>query len=194
MMFMVQTADVLAEETIFGGEDASYDFFGGPALKRSSIAGDAAWLVGGQMGMSMNHSFNVGFGAYGLATDVAAPSQANAFYPGRSLEVELAYGGMEIGYVYKPEKVLHATVGLLLGAGNCGFRDESSADPDEDFDRIDTFFILEPTLTMTANVTAWFHAGCGVSYRLISDLNVAGIESGDVDGLSLVMTLNFGSF
>ncbi len=68
-------------------------------LKSTSISGKSAWLVGGRCGWIVNHSFVIGGGGYGLASDIPASKE------------------------------------------------------NDDFDKKDTVFVIEPTVNGTLNVT-----------------------------------------
>jgi len=185
---------IAEEETLFNGGDVEYGAFSGAVLKSTSISGDSAWLVGGRCGWIVNHSFVIGGGGYGLASDIPASKEAHKIYPGRNLEMELAYGGLEFEYIYRSNKLVHISLYSLIGAGNIGYGDESASNEDDDLDKKDTVFVIEPAVNGTLNVTKWFRISAGISYRKISDFQLAGVDEADVSGVSGTLTFGFGKF
>ncbi len=169
-------------------------FYGGPFIRRTTINSSGGTLVGLCVGFLIDHSVSVGFAAYGLASDIIASQETRQSFPGRYLEMELMYGGMELGYSYQPHKLVHVAVSALAGAGNFGFKDESTGDPEFDFERMDTFFFLEPSLTAVLNVTSWLRFETGLSYREVGDLKLRGVGDDDINGLSYDLSVKFGLF
>ena len=195
MLLIFWASPVIAEEeTLFNGGDVEYGAFSGAVLKSTSISGNSAWLVGGRCGWIVNHSFVIGGGGYGLASDIPASKEAHKIYPGRNLEMELAYGGLELEYIYRSNKLVHISLYSLIGAGNIGYGDESASNEDNDFDKKDTVFVIEPAVNGTLNATKWFRISAGISYRMISDFQLAGVDEANVSGVSGTLTFRFGKF
>lgn len=194
MLIVISIPVYAAEKTLFENGDVEYGGFSGPVVKFTTIHNKNAWLVGGRCGWIVNHTFIIGGGGYGLATDIRASGEAHKIYPGKYLEMEMAYGGMEFEYVCMSDRLLHFSLYSLIGVGNIGYGDESFSDEDMDFDKKDTVFVIEPALNGTLNITRWFRISAGLSYRMITDFQLAGVDKNDVSGLSATMTFRFGKF
>jgi hypothetical protein len=169
------------EETLIDGPIENGGF-GGPVLKIGSFNGETGLLVGGRGGWIINHSFIVGGGGYGLANNV----NAKALGPYGERYLNFGYGGLELEYVAHPLRLVNFSVQTLIGAGALSWRDEDVRVAMRDSDS-DTFFIIEPTLHVTLNVTKHFRISGGMGYRFISGLT-------SMSGPSGVLTFRFGKF
>jgi len=130
----------------------------------------------------------VGGGGYGLANPNNFGHVTNALGdPGR---LAMGYGGLELTYVLRPDELLHFSLGVLIGAGGLVWNPRGQGGSQED----DPFFIAEPELAAVLNVTRFFRAGLGVSYRFARDVELLGLRNGDISGPGGVVMLKFGRF
>ncbi len=176
------------EETLISGPVESGGF-GGPVLKVGSFNGEAAILVGGRGGWIINHSFVIGGGGYGLANNV----KAKVLGPYGERYLNFGYGGLELEYISEPHRLINFSFQTLIGAGGLGWRDEDVQVGMRGSDS-DTFFIVEPGVNATLNVTTYFRISGGVSYRFISGVQAAASSNPDLSGPSGVLTFRFGQF
>lgn len=176
------------EETLINGRIESGGF-GGPVLKIGSFNGEAALLMGGRGGWIINHSFIIGGGGYGLVNDVKAKVPG----PYGERYLNFGYGGLELEYISEPNRLINFSIQTLIGAGGLSWRD-----PDIRIDMHnnngDTFFIVEPGINATLNVTTCFRISGGVSYRYISGVQAPASSNADLSGPSGVLTFRFGKF
>ena len=182
------------KEALFNGDDVEIGFMCGSIIKYTSIYDEAAWLLGLRSALIFDQSFIVGAGVYGLATDIQAPHEVQRIYHKRNMEMEMAYGGMELEYIYRPYKLTHLSFYSLIGVGNIGYSDEGASDENDDFNKKDTVFIIEPAVNCTLNVTQWFRISTGISYRMITDFQLAGVDEKDMSGFSGILSFMFGKF
>lgn len=176
------------EETLISGPIESGGF-GGPVLKVGSFNGEAAILVGGRGGWIINHSFIIGGGGYGLANNV----KAKVLGPYGERYLNFGYGGLELEYVSNPDRLINYSFQTLIGAGGLGWRDEDIHTGMSNSDS-DTFFIVEPGINATLNVTPYFRISGGVSYRYVSGVQSPASSNADLSGPSGVLTFRFGKF
>jgi hypothetical protein len=176
------------EETLISGSIENGGF-GGPVLKIGSFNGEAAILVGGRGGWIINHSFIIGGGGYGLVNNV----KAKVLGPYGERYLNFGYGGLELEYVSQSDRLIHFSFQTLIGAGGLSWRDKDVRVGMSNSNN-DTFFIVEPGVNATLNVTAYFRISCGVSYRFISGLQSPASSSSDLSGPSGVLTFRFGKF
>jgi hypothetical protein len=175
------------EETLIGGPIENGGF-GGPVLKVGSINGEAGILVGGRGGWIINHSFIIGGGGYGLANDVRAKNPG----PYGERFLNFGYGGIELEYVSQSNRLVHFSYMTLIGAGAISWRDNDlhfSVNPVSD-----TFFIIEPAVSVTVNVTTYFRLSGGISYRYITGAQSGASTDADLSGPTGVLTFAFGKF
>ncbi len=91
------------QETLFS-ERIHSGGFGGPVVKFSQINNEFGLFVGGRGGWIINHSFAFGGGGYGLVTEISAPA------PSDSLTLGLGYGGLELEYINRSDKLIHSQI------------------------------------------------------------------------------------
>jgi hypothetical protein len=176
------------EETLINGNIESGGF-GGPAVKITRINGEGAVLVGGRGGWIINHTFVLGGGGYGLVNDVSAkaPDVFNGFR-----YIDMGYGGLDLEYIAASDRLVHLSIGLLVGGGGVRYKNELTAD---DHRSADGFFVAEPSLTVNLNVTRFFRIGAGASYRYVNGVSGGGVTSdADLSGTSAMIILKFGKF
>jgi hypothetical protein len=176
------------EETLICGNIESGGF-GGPAVKVTTINGEGAVMIGGRGGWIINHTFVLGGGGYGLVNDISAtvPDAADGFR-----YVDLGYGGLDLEYITTSDRLVHLSIGLLVGGGGVRYKGDRVTD---DRRSMDGFFVAEPSLTVNLNVTRFFRIGAGASYRYVNGVNGGGITSdADLSGASAMLTLKFGKF
>ncbi len=160
--------------------------FGGPVLKVTSMGGTTGILVGGRGGWIINHTFIVGGGGYGLANYVEASTPG----PNGEPYISFGYGGLELEYVQNWQRLVHFSVGVLIGAGGVGYRDEHyTSDVD-----MRGAFVLEPWAEVHLNVVTFFRVSGGVSYRWVTGANSPAASDSKLSGVAGILTLRFGSF
>ena len=169
--------------------------FGAPELKIGRMNDDLAVMIGGRGGFIFNHQLVLGGGGYGLVNDVPVE-----ITPDSTRYLNFGYGGLLLGYVIAPNKLVHFDVNTLIAAGGLGFRDAIFKEWDDeygDFDvdpNTDAVLVLEPTLNLILNVTSWMRLGVGASYRYVYGLDNPYISDLDMSGGTLTFSLKFGMF
>ncbi|MFP2925513.1 hypothetical protein ACLESO_09895 [Pyxidicoccus sp. 3LG] len=176
-----------AQQTLLGG-DLSHGGYGGPSATYSRILGSDVLLVGGRGAWLIDSRFGVGGAVNGLIpTRSAFPVGTDERY-----NLRLGYGGLWLEYVFTPHRVLHSTVGLLLGGGWLSRRHGDF--PGEGSLGFDAIFAVEPTVTTEVNVLSFFRVGAGVSYRYLGGVDLEGLKSSDLSNFAGTLFFKFGSF
>lgn len=168
--------------------DVRHGGFGAPVVKFTEVDNHFGVLAGGRGGWIINGSFIVGGGGYGLANVDNFRYVTNA--SGDRGRLAMGYGGLELTYVHRPDDLVHLSLGVLIGAGGLVWNPQGQSGGQED----DAFFVTEPELDVVLNVTSFFRAGLGLSYRFVRDVELFDLRNADVSGLAGVVTLKFGSF
>jgi hypothetical protein len=135
-----------------------------PEVKLSRMNGEFAALAGCSFGLVMKPSFLIGVAGYGKITDIFTHGY-------------MGYGGIILEYSMDPHRLVHFSIGGLLGAGN------AAASPSP-------FFVAEPQGRVNVNVTPWFRLGFGGGYRFIEGARCA---NSSLRGPTASITLMFGS-
>ena len=193
------------QQSLFGS-DVDHGGYGAVSVRFSSIQNTDAVLVGGYGGWLLDHRLMLGIGGYGLVTDVRARPEAQELYSrdGEPLYLNFGYGGFMIEYTVAPHALVHFTVQALIGGGAVQYRESWFDDDfydDNWYDRSDrrggsdVLYVIEPAANVEVNITPWFRALAGVSYRHVGGIDeLRGIDNDDLKGLSGTLTLKFGAF
>lgn len=180
------TISVVAQEETLVGEEIHSGGYGGPVWKLTSINGTTTSLSGGRGAWLINHKFGIGGGGYGTISDVKSEFTLD----NRPLYIELDYGGLELEYIHQSDKLIHWTLHTLIGSGTAKLRHHS---PDREI-ASDKLYLIEPSLNADINIAKWFRIGVGASYRYVSGLDLSPLGQSDLNSLSGLICLKFGSF
>jgi hypothetical protein len=164
--------------------------WGAPVVHVTTIRDRAAVLVGGRGGWLLDGRLTIGGGGFGLASEIAAPPAAQVAGE-RQLDLELGYGGAWLEYTFAPLKLLHLSVGALVGGGSVGlkFRHGGSYGSGND-----GFFVMEPVALAELNLASFARLDLGVAYRWIVGADMPGLSYSDVAGFSGLVAVKFGWF
>lgn len=160
-----------------------------PALKIGEINQEMRTLVGVRGGLEFNRSFYVGLAGYGLSNDNAHNHWAYDRYGNCDPEYqwELGYGGLEFGVITGTPRRGQVSLGALIGGGSTNER--------RFWDREDKgFFVFEPQLDFTVNLTRNVRLCIGGSYRFIDNLHSERYTKEDLEGPAVNFAIAFGIF
>ncbi len=193
------------DRTLFSGE-VEFGGFGGPNVMFTEIYGEAAVLVGGRGGWVINqvsdglvtHTVVLGGGGCGMVNDITAP-RALLDVHGHPMELDFGYGGFTLEYIYRTTDLVHVGAMALVGAGGVGVHEDTDDDGIGDDGDVnawedDAIFVFEPSVAAELNVTPWFRVNAGVSYRIVTGVELSGLDNGDFGGPSGTLMLKFGDF
>ncbi|MGB3587017.1 MAG: hypothetical protein WBA23_10780 [Tunicatimonas sp.] len=184
-----QDDDSQQETLVKGFRVTSAGGYGGPSLRTSSIGGDFALFFGGYGGVFINKKWTFGGGGYGMITQLDVPPAAANGNLGR--HYDMGYGGFLTEYTLRSDQMLHLTAHLLIGGG--GISHDIEGEPDLE-DTGSNFFVLEPGAGVELNITDFFRLNGGLTYRLVSGSDTAGITDGDLSSMAFFLNFKFGYF
>lgn len=165
---------------------------GGPYLAWTRLNGEHSLLVGARGGVLIDHVLVVGIAGSGTVDRVAVPRGATVADADYRLEV--GYIGAWLEYIIAPRRLLHGTVGMLIGwAGLSYTRFRGSGGP-EDSELEDSAFVIEPTLSAEVNLTSFMRLDLFAAYRFVAGVDLPALEEGDINGPVIGVMLKFGSF
>ena len=159
--------------------------FGGPTIKLTQMDGQFSVMMGGRGGWVINESVVIGGGGYALVNGGSFDDLTDG-----AGTLEMAYGGLELGYLHRLGDHVDLSFGLMVGAGSVAWEPDGEMGERTD----DGFFVLEPESGITLSVTRAIRLGLGVSYRLVQGAELFELEGGDLSGIAGVVSLRFGSF
>ncbi len=155
--------------------------FGGPFFEYSEIGNDLEVSSGGGGGLIINDFF---IGGYGMGSITAS------IFEEELESIELAHGGLWMGYTYRPYKLLHLFSSVKLGAGALDIEFDNGPDYDE------SIFVVTPELGIELNVFKFFKIGFTGGYRFVNgyDSPTPGFGKDELNGAVGTITLRFGGF
>lgn len=178
-------------ETLFSGNVAT-GAYGGPVLLYSRVQGEDALFFGGRGGWLADHHFVLGGGGFALVSRIAAPEGAPDI--DEALRTELAYGGLWLEYILLPDKLVHASVGTLVGGGAVAYSRVRRMDRRDREVESDVVFAVEPVLSVEMNLTPFLRLSAGAGYRHIGSVELEGLSREDLSGFTGSVMLKFGRF
>ena len=177
VLMMVIPFSAFSEEKTLVGDGFDNGGYGGPVVKFMSLSGDLAVVVGGRGGWIINHTFVIGGGGYGLASDIEIDGN----------DLNLDYGGFELEYIWRSDSLLHFTIHMGIGGGKVEMIDPVYVQ--------DKFFYLEPTFNLELNLLKWLRINTGVGYLWVDNIQgMPGLSTSDVRSVTGTILLKFGWF
>jgi hypothetical protein len=187
-----------AEEHVLIRSKATLGGYGGPDMRVTSLLGDPAMFVGAQASWVAHHQYLFGVAAYGLATRHNSPESMQI--NGNPSTLGLVYGGIRLGVVAMPTKLLHVTLAVLAGPGSLSgissvpTRAEFEVGYDRQLGHTETFFVMEPEVAVEANVTSFMRVALGASYRYVTGVQQPGLSAGNLSSPAASLAFKFGAF
>jgi hypothetical protein len=194
---LLLSASVMSQEQILFNGKFESGGYGGLVTQVCQVNNSTALMVGGRGGWIFNHAFILGGGGYGLTTNVKADVQSS---DGRDLYLNVGYGGLLLEYVFESDRLLHFSMHTLIGGGGVNYTIHKMGDEPSQHDYYsepvdqDAFFVAEPGITLTLNVTRFFRLGIGGTYRYVGGVCTEGLTNDDLSGFGANLYFNFGKF
>ena len=138
---------------------------------------DTEYFSGGNFAFEFGRSLMVGWAWQRMKDSYPLPTE-NGVY-------DLQHRGLLLGYAPATTKVLHPYMSAVIGGGRIEFDDNNSLSRDR-------VFVLQPAVGLEVNVFRWFRVGAEGGYRLVSDVDGGGLQSGDVSKPFAQLQLLFG--
>lgn len=175
-----------ADHALFGEED-TWNLYTRLDVKYSDFGGDSGFIGGIQVGGILNEKLSVGLGGYALLDEVdVAPNGYN-----NPEAFDIAYGGLALDYTFYSDKLVHASLGGLIGGGQIRL-DRTSDGKDKKME----LFVIEPQINLLVNITQRSEFGIGIGYRHADPRNsdIDGLEKGDLSGVVGTLFLRLTQF
>ena len=177
--------------------DVDHGFYGGPVVKFSTFEDGLGLYVGGKGAWLIDHKIGVGIAGYGLINNMNYSE-----YNDNELKLQTGYGGLFLEYVNDSRKLIHFSVGSLIGAGGAAYMERFRYEDryyDEhqwEYDVVESsaYFVIEPEVSVEFNITEFFMIGVGGSYRMVSNTDLFEHTDSDLSGPSGNITFKFGKF
>jgi hypothetical protein len=188
---------------LLGGKKPKLGAYAGLGAAYTRMLDRDGALVSGEAALLLDHRLSFGIAGYGFCRSPSGPPAAD----GSSQDLSTGYAGFAIRYAVFSTFPVYGSFGLLLGGGAVALHDEQDRDSDVyDWEddrhrhdsweraRFDTFFVVQPELTLHANATRWLRFGLTGGYRFTSGVSRFGLEETDLDGVVLGGNVQLGWF
>jgi len=195
MKRVILWSGLLLLSSLAWGQDESHETLFG---KARFVGGFGAPFFEFGLGSDPRHSAGLGggvivddffFGAYGMAgLDLGEVFDA----PDQVEQLDLAHGGLWMGYSYAARKVVHPYASMRLGWGAVNIQFD---DPTQSYESVDKIVVFTPELGAEINLTRWWRLVGTAGYRVVGGVDEAtGFRNNDFRGWIANVTLRFGHF
>lgn len=170
-------------ESLISSNNTAFGGFGGLVAKSARLNGQSNILVGGKGAWLIDHSLYIGGAGYGSSREIT------------DTQLKMGYGGLLMGYVFKPNHMLHFNIELLAGAGglvNDQYEHNNNHDEHDNLD--DVFSIIEPGANLSFAIAKFVDISAGISYRYVQSIDTVNLTDADLSGWSFNTSVVFGKF
>jgi hypothetical protein len=187
-------ADKWRQDTLFGRRGPlDHGGYGSLLLRSGALNGDPALFIGARGGWLLGHQLLIGFAGMGQTLTVDAPSEAALDNP-HAQNLEFGYGGLWFAYHVMPELIVHPVASVFIGAGGLTFSDRHFHDDEAnqtDY-TANGVFVVEPEVDLELNVADFMRLQLTLSYRQVVGVDMPGLKSSDVSGVTGGIAAVFG--
>jgi len=184
---LIATSVYAYDDTLIKHETEVGGFFD-IVSKKTQVKDTFCLFVGGRIELLVNHHWAFGAGGYGVVNDPIP----DGFEEEGLTKLRMYYGGWTIEYFAGPDKVVHVTFPILIGAGKVEYKGsyrDSKTGKDSD-----TYFIMEPEINVEFNITRFWRMGLAASYRYVSGCELGDVTDNDLSGVAGNLTFRLGKF
>lgn len=172
-------------ETLFDG-DHKIGGFGGPMMQFASLNGDFAFYSGGGGAAILNGNFYLGGFGMGLSSDHQYTYLDQPHY------ADIGFGGLWLGYIHKPNKLIHLNFSLPIGGGGISLFPVNDRFDEPNFD--DSFLMINPSIGAELNVASFMKIALNGGYMYFAGVNNDIIPAGHLNSPSVMLSFKFGYF
>ncbi|MCB0679658.1 MAG: hypothetical protein KDC32_01655, partial [Saprospiraceae bacterium] len=164
------------DQTVFNRANR-FGVFVSPMFEQGPLNEPWRTSAGGGLGFVFGDFF---LGAYGLAgldyDQLLADEEVD--------RIDLAHGGLWIGYTPEQHRILHPYAATRIGFGavdiDVDYLDDDGFGPDpwdlDDDDLIDNVFVVNPEIGLELNITSFLRIAAAGGYRWVEGVNGPGLD------------------
>jgi hypothetical protein len=172
------------------GKSLSIGGYAGLDVAYSRMFGEDGAVVGLQGALLINHRLSLGLAGYGWTESQSGPADG-AGYPQR---FDTGYGGFTVHYsIFFDNVPVYLSLGTMIGGGAIDLHREDEDYADDDHAE-DLFAVVQPDVSLYANLTPWMRLGITAGYRFASGVGRSGFDESDLNGPVIGGQLQFGRF
>ena len=166
VLFLTTTSCYLhAQDTfnfLFSSDKTTHSGFGSMFIGIGNIKGETTTHLGGGGGGIINQRFF--YGGYGIGQVGSVETQLPT---GEVIGHQIRHGGLWLGFILFPEKVIHLHTGIKYGWGTIKQELVSVSEEPSPLNTRDKVQVLTPELLLQFNLLPWFRLEVGGSYQSV---------------------------
>ena len=174
--------------------------FGGATVSFGQVENEFATFTGGGGAALINQKFFIGGFGEGLATQHKRDEIRIEGIDYNDVYTSFGYGGLWIGYIHEPNKMIHLKASLKLAGGALSITDSFEDLYDELYD--DVVFVAIPEVGVQVNVLPWMRVGLDAGFRHVGSVDNTRnqidqsyvFSASDFSGLHTTLSFMFGGF
>jgi hypothetical protein len=175
------------------GRRAAIGGYGGVSAAYTRMFHTDGALLGFEGALHIAHRLSLGVAGFGFSRTPDGPES----WDGGPRKYGAGYGGFVGRYAFFTSSPVYASLGVLIGGGAAVLHPDWENDYDDDaYDddstQGDGFFVVQPELSLHANVTRWMRLGLTLGYRATSGVTRLGLTESDLNGVVLGGNVQFG--
>ena len=147
--------------------------------------------AGAEVAVVMGRKFNIGFSAYGLATDVFTPYTDLL---GSRYNYAFGYGGLFVEPMIGSTWPIHVSFPITLGMGAVAESYGNAYSYSSFVGEEDLFLIADMGANVEFNIFKFLRLAGGINYRLTSDVSLLGGSPQQLSGIGGNISLKLGWF
>ena len=182
----ILTLVLTSTTNVYSQDDAQYlldlkkvkvSGFGNTNHVFSQIDGDFAYSSGGSGAFLFDYKYFVGIYSHTLETthsreDIYSPTFDPSVNPDEQPlyiknKLHFDYGGIWLGYIHKPNNLIHWGTNIKLGGGRVALNDKDIDFHDLEEHHRDFVGVLTPEFDVELNIARWFKVNLGIGYRFV---------------------------
>jgi len=173
------------------GHDIDIGGYGGLDALYTRMFGRDGVAAGVQGAILIDHRLALGVAGYGFSNPLSGPNSAD----GSAQHFDTGYGGVTVRYSFFLDSLpFYPSLGVLVGGGAIDLTESDDSDFDNHHSDGDVFAVVQPDITLHANLTRWMRVGLTAGYRFTSGVNKLGFDESDLNGVVAGAQIQFGSF
>jgi hypothetical protein len=163
--------------------------YGSLTAKLSELGdGESGFFLGAAGGLVLERRVTVGVDIAFLMDDLPYTTLA-----GDDRFIEYTITNLRVGYVFRPEVMIHPALSMGAGLGWIKLRNPEKAIDERDPDS-DTVFQAQPMGHLILNLTKSTRLSLAIGYRWVSGISTEDFQDQDAEGLFGELAVSLGSF
>ncbi len=185
---LLAVGTTMAQERTLLGDDLTHGGYWAGGVALSQIGDETAYVSKSGAKWLINHRFTVATVNHSMFESLEFLNSAE----GDERNIRMNYGGVQLGYIFAPDNLIHVSVNALAAMGGLSQQNRPlGTDPDLGDDIIYAFV---PGVEVIVNLTHFLHIGVTADYRFVGGVDLAGIDNAALSNPTVGVVVQIGKF